>query len=57
MKKDVITSLLMHCKDRQTDIDVKVDSVQALVHFAFNEDSIKLLIERGVMDLLPIQQF
>ena len=39
------------CKDKDQDVVVKQFSTLALVHFALNRKSIKILIEKGVLNL------
>lgn len=39
------------CRDQDQDVVVKQFSTLALVHFALNPKSIKILIERGVLNL------
>lgn len=39
------------CRDKDQDVVVKQFSTLALVHFALNRKSIKILIEKGVLNL------
>ena len=39
------------CRDKNQDVVVKQFSTLALVHFALNPKSIKILIEKGVLNL------
>lgn len=39
------------CRDPNQEIEVRKYSTLALVHFALSKKSIKILIEKGVLDL------
>ena len=51
LKNNVIDLLIENCKLSEIDLDVQLYSTQALVHFALNEKSIDILIDKGIMDL------
>ena len=47
----VIDMILRLCRDRSLEIEVKEQSTLSLVHFALYDTSIKILIEKGVLEL------
>lgn len=47
----VIDLIMQLCRDKDQDIVVKRFSTLALVHFALNPKSIRILIEKGVLNL------
>ena len=52
IKNNVMDILLENCKENNnSDLDLKLYSTQALVHFALNPKSIDMLIDHGVMNL------
>ena len=51
IEQGVIDLIMSLCKDKDQDIVVKQFSTLALVHFALNRKSIKILIEKGVLNL------
>ena len=51
VKAQFIDLILNLCKDPNQEIEVRENSTLALVHFALDKRSIKILIEKGVMDL------
>ena len=51
LKKDVIDLILEICREKDQIIEIKLYSTLCLVHFALNKKSIKMLIDKGVMEL------
>ena len=51
INEGVIELVMALCRDKDQEIHVKQYSTLALVHFALNRRSIKILIERGVLNL------
>jgi hypothetical protein len=51
IKWGVIDLIMDLCQDQNQDIVVQQFSTLALVHFALNEKSLNMLIEKGVLDL------
>lgn len=51
INEGVIDLVMALCRDKDQEIHVKQYSTLALVHFALNRKSIRILIERGVLNL------
>lgn len=51
INKGVIDLVMALCRDKTQDTIVKQYSTLALVHFALNRKSIKILIDKGVLGL------
>lgn len=51
IKQGVIDLVMTLCRDKTQDTIVKQYSTLALVHFALNRKSIKILIDKGVLGL------
>jgi hypothetical protein len=51
IQNGVIDLVMELCIDKNCDIAVKTYSTLALVHFALSKQSIKILIDKGIMDL------
>ena len=51
INEGVIDLVMALCRDQAQEISVKQYSTLALVHFALNRKSIRILIDRGVLNL------
>lgn len=54
IKDNVIDVIIELCTDPLTDLSIKRYSTLALVHFALNRQSLEILLDKGVMDLVNV---